>query len=270
MTKRCLPLYEAEFPPIKPDSHSGLCFDKFCDHWSGSPNWKPEVPNKNEVAPRTDFLTSIADHINQNRQAVELTRHYLARRKKLIEALQGESYLFGTSWRFVSGIGMGHVLETGFVWHRTLGIPYLPGSSLKGMMHAYAKLCEKETEHLFGSNSSGAGQIIVFDAIPNFRSESEKIVEMDIMNPHYGDYYSGKSKNGEPIPPADYLSPNPILFLTVADNVVFEFALGSRLPARENKEILQDAFEIMKGALENLGAGAKTAIGYGFWEEFKT
>ncbi len=53
-------------------------------------------------------------------------------------------------------------------------------------------------------------------------------LDLDIMNPHYGDYYQKKKDNkGNPIPPADYLNPVPVTFLAVATGQRFSFATFS-------------------------------------------
>ncbi|OQY98097.1 MAG: type III-B CRISPR module RAMP protein Cmr6 [Candidatus Brocadia sp. UTAMX2] len=282
---RCLPLYnklkhEGTTPRKMEDSaHTGLLFDKFCDHWSGPErNWKPEKPQKKDKAVKQKFLDDIVNQLKKNDAPDKLLSQYHLRRGALLAALNGNSYSFKTSWRFVSGLGMGHVLETGFVWHRTLGVPYLPGSSVKGLIRAWAdpkpdkdgnplgygdpKKWEEQYKQLFGdSKDMGAGRLIVFDAIP----EGKPKLEVDIMNPHYGDYYSKKIINGQPAPPADYLSPNPIFFLTVASGVPFKFALAPR-PGIGNSTDLTNGYNLLKEALDTIGIGAKTAVGYGYFE----
>jgi CRISPR-associated protein Cmr6 len=249
-------------------ANTGLIFDKFCDVWSGPglPGWKPEAP-KGQKSVKQGFLDEIVGHFANNHKLAELLKQYHKRREELIKNhLKGDVQSFKTEWRFVSGLGMGHVLETGFVWHRTLGVPYLPGSSVKGLVKAWTwKNNKKEAVHLFGPEGEEArknpdtGALIVFDAIP---AEKPKL-EVDIMNPHYGDYYSKKKlKDRSLTPPADYLSPNPIFFLTVAGGMPFEFALA---PRNGDNACVNRGFELLKEALENLGAGGKTAVGYGYF-----
>ncbi|MCZ7635035.1 MAG: type III-B CRISPR module RAMP protein Cmr6 [Verrucomicrobia bacterium] len=75
------------------------------------------------------------------------------------------------------------------------------------------------------------------------------------MTPHYGAYYAGKG------PPADWLSPNPIPFLTVAPDQLFQFVLA---PASRAAQLdCTTAAQWLTDALAWLGAGAKTAVGYG-------
>jgi CRISPR-associated protein Cmr6 len=278
---RWLPLYtgrgqkSTQTPRDKPPTaHTGLLFDKFCDVWAGWPNWKPEAPkppNKGR-APKHRFHDEIAKHLATNSKASDLLRAYRERRKELLAALDGRCSIVTTDWRFVSGLGMGHVLETGFVWHRTLGVPYLPGSSVKGLLRAWAdpakgwgeeKTWEK-VKHLFGDTGDlGAGRLIVFDALPVV----VPTLDVDIMNPHYAPYYEKPAQ----YPPADYYSPRPIFFLAVAPGQSFEFALAPRPAAYCAGEETQAATDLAEGirllqeALATIGAGAKTAVGYGYF-----
>src|SRR5690606_19232521 len=60
-----------------------------------------------------------------------------SRRIQLISNLSGEFGVFSTDWHFVTGMGNSHPVENGFSWHPVLGTPYLPGSSVKGLLRAW-------------------------------------------------------------------------------------------------------------------------------------
>ena len=137
------------------------------------------------------------------------------------------------------------------------------------------------------------GKICFFDALPLSKPE----IEVDIMNPHYGEYYNQKN----PKPPVDYLSPNPIPFLTVGKGSKFHFLIGIKekdnAPIGEFSKFLKDSsgspimvreegsddLEPASGetpllyivqawlrkGLEEHGIGAKTAVGYGYMNDFK-
>ncbi len=106
---------------------------------------------------------------------------------------------------------------------------------------------------IFGTQSE-KGKIIFFDAYPKTAPK----IGVDVMNPHYLDYY-GANKDSD-IPPADYLNPRPIYFLTVEDTE-FEFFIG----CKSNKDnLLESVNELLKKALQYHGIGAKTAVGYGY------
>jgi CRISPR type III-B/RAMP module RAMP protein Cmr6 len=108
------------------------------------------------------------------------------------------------------------------------------------------------------------GDIIFFDAYPIHSPKD--CIKADIMNPHYPDYYGNKN-----LPPADWQSPIPIIFLTV-ENLKFQFMVGLRKGVEninielgdKNGDMLSVVSEFLKEALENHGIGAKTAVGYGY------
>lgn len=163
-------------------------------------------------------------------------------------------------WRFVVGLGAAHVLETGITLHRLFGLPIIPGSALKGAAKAYAQLVEGRTDDdpelvaVFGTTEQ-AGSVIFFDAIP---LEVPKF-QLDIMNPHYPNYYRTQGQN----PPADWESPNPVFFLTVTEKP-YRFAIAAR--SEQGNRLLDLAEKWLKGALTELGIGAKTSSDYGYWQ----
>ncbi len=183
--------------------------------------------------------------------------------RTILDAMGAQRFTASPRWRFVTGLGKGGPLEVGFVFHRIYGFPIIPGSSLKGMTRAYAELVlkpanrinEAEIERLFGKQED-AGDLIFFDAVPT----GKVTLELDIMNPHYPNYYQGNE------PPADWQNPTPIPFLTVGKGTEFIFAVGAR---RGTDVDLSEVMGWMKSALEEIGAGAKTTAGYGYFGNFK-
>lgn len=144
---------------------------------------------------------------------------------------------------------------------------------------------------IFGTTDT-AGKAIFFDAIPYAVPK----LELDIMNPHYPDYYNDRDgKQG--IFPTNWQNPNPVKFLTVASGTVFRFAIGWRSspqdnePASEKKQtkfswwkgdqiekikqqapddhpaMVKLARRWLEGGLLELGAGGKTSAGYGYFIE---
>lgn len=137
---------------------------------------------------------------------------------------------------------------------------------------------------IFGTTKQ-AGRVVFFDAIPS--SQELPVLEMDIMNPHYPDYYKEGSKDY----PSNWQNPVPVNFLTVAPGVKFRFALGWRKSPEDNdprserkapvwgwfkvqqekeNQISQEphqqlARQWLQGGLLELGAGGKTNAGYGFF-----
>jgi len=263
------PLYAiASEPDFVPDrSHAGLWFDKFCNQWCRNPDpektglasWSLTAfiirngPDKGDYNPKLDWIRTITHHPVGDS---DLLSEHTTRADALARALGGQTLVFKTTSRFASGLGREHPIENGFAWHPVLGVPYLPGSSVKGLVRAWAltwadpKPDPAVRDRIFGARTR-KGTVLFLDALPIKPVQ----LKADVMTPHYGDYYEGKS------PPADWLSPNPIPFLTVAPDQRFQFALAPATP--DAGEDCRTAAGWLEAALKSLGAGAKTAVGYG-------
>ncbi|WP_240905533.1 type III-B CRISPR module RAMP protein Cmr6 [Thiorhodococcus mannitoliphagus] len=159
-------------------------------------------------------------------------------------------------------------------WHHTLGVPYLAGSAVKGLVRAWVEVWddslddEQRQQRLvtwFGSLDQ-AGAFLFFDALPiapvNLRA--------DVMTPHMGKWYEqgGEIQDWRHEPdkvPADWHAPVPVPFL-VASKPQLLFGIAPR--HRDcPKEELDAVFKALKQALDWLGAGSKTAVGYGQMQE---
>jgi len=258
-------------------SNLGLLLNKYVSAWSY--DWATEEKRgKEKVNLKTEFLEKIEKeqfYINQ----IKMDSLY----KRQLSIIQGlktsgwyvESFNATTASRLILGLGGTSVIETGMTLHPLYGFPYLPGSGLKGLARAYAEIAEnfpdektkkKLLYEIFGSEdkepnnvaNNRQGKVFFMDGLP---IEFPKL-ELDIMNPHYGDYYSGKKDTkGNPIPPADYLNPNPVTFLAVAAEQKFSFAIYSR-----DKDLAEKAKAWFIGGLTELGAGGKTNVGYGYFK----
>jgi len=207
----------------------------------------------------------------------ELIRKINKDMKSIIDAYKSKGYetvepIFEPDWRLIVGLGGESVYETSITLHHIYGIPYIPASAIKGVMRSYiitelfdkneAKaLKDKDFVYIFGDEDN-AGKIIFFDAFPI----EKPTISVDVMNPHYSDYYSGDKQ-----PPADYLSPIPIFFLTVVDTC-FQFAIAIKdnnkvdttLKGNTIKDIVD---KYLVESLSEHGIGAKTAVGYGYLKE---
>ena len=266
-------------------AHIGLLFDKF-PHGTG---WADEAKHYQPADNvKKDFFVKIIDKYNQNTNEdkkpiknTPLNNHLakaLSQQSQLLDYLNGQQIEVATDWRFVSGLGASHPFETGFIWHRTLSVPYMPGSSVKGLMRAWASQWggleeQSEIDRLFGPEQkkpetpAEGGAIIVLDALPATVPE----LELDILNPHYSEYYQNPKDN----PPADYLSPKPVFFISVAPQQHFKFYIAPRSAYYRTaankkfdaKQDLDKAKALLEEALANLGAGGKTAVGYGVFAE---
>lgn len=242
-------------------ANTGLIYDRYAAVWSPPPQCKPAD------SARVAFFQEIREHLrNRRTEGESLLQQFHARRAALWDAIGAEPVEIALAAPLVSGLGMGHPLEAGFVWDRNLGVPYVPGTGLKGVARAWAEHWQGADEsicrRIFGDTAdAGAGSIIFFSAFPKRIPD----LRLDVMNPHFAEYYEAPQK----VAPADWLSPRPLFFLTVATGTTFIAAVGPRAthdagPARSGSE-MNTAIGLLRDALANIGVGAKTAVGYGYF-----
>src|SRR5579885_405317 len=185
------------------------------------------------------------------------------------------------AWRMVVGLGERTVLETSVTLDHLTGLPIIPGSALKGLTRAYAvqeafgsssQKPENDppaVRRIFGSQADernhveeSAGTVIFFDAlpVPPGGSGPKVLFAVDIMNPHYPEYYRD---NGGRSAPSNDQSPVPVTFLTV-EGATFAFAVAPR--SAEMRDDAAKALEWLKAALQKYGVGGKTSAGYGVFK----
>ncbi len=181
---------------------------------------------------------------------------------------------------FTTGLGNEHPLENGFAFLNPYGLPYLPGSGVKGVLRQAARelvggewgnaqgWTEDAITHLFGLESADnaknhqRGALSFWDVLPQLAGDGLRV---DVMTPHQTHYY----QKGDT--PHDSGQPNPINFLTVPPGSRFTFQVQCDLPFLSRlapslaagagwQALLQAAFA---HAFAWLGFGAKTAVGYG-------
>ncbi len=162
---------------------------------------------------------------------------------------------------FATGLGNEHPLENGFAFLNPYGLPYLPGSGVKGVVRRAAQELARgrwddgrgwrglDAPHysiervrdgrrvevalsvidvLFGREPPSGdrdqvrGALSFWDVIPQIKGDS---LMVEIMTPHQSHYYQQKRdpKNGNSVSPHDSGQPNPILFLTVPPGSSFTF-----------------------------------------------
>ena len=200
-------------------------------------------------------------------------------------------------WRLAIGLGRSTVYETGLTIHPIYGIPYIPGSGVKGALrtflinYVYRNDDDGDGEaeqralqdpgfcDLFGAperfngvptayDEARRGTVIFYDAFPADRPT----VATDVMTSHFQDYYGSDAT-----PPTDDMDPNPVHFLTVKDTT-FTFLIGEldatpfskgllygNTPEEQRSSRLATAEHWLRRMLEVHGLGAKTAVGYGYF-----
>jgi len=262
------PFYREHNAPsrLPTSAHKGLWFERFFNGFNDKSNWA--ILDENA---KKNMIEGVSGSSGSQPQLEQFQNRQLA----LIDQLNGQSQCFKTDWHFITGMGNPHPVENGFSWHTTLSVPYLMGSAVKGLVRSWVEMNEdelseekkyKRLQKWFGSvekdsDSEQVGAFIFFDAIP----EKPPQLICDIMTPHMGKWYEsgGKSLKSDSVP-GDWHDPTPIPFLAVK-NASFIFHIAPR-QAKDYKEI-EDVFIALSNALMWLGAGAKTAAGYGYMTE---
>ena len=199
--------------------------------------------------------------------------------------------------RLIVGLGGDNVLETGLTLHHTYGVPFIPGSALKGLAahycdevwgqrhepdsvkftddnHKFRRLRHREVcvkngvlsetgtyhEILFGTTDD-SGHIIFHDAWIDPASligQPDSGLVLDVMTPHHGDYYSDPT---DTVAPTDFDDPTPITFLSVTGK--FHIAVSCDVAGEEGQKWAMLAFDLLTEALREWGVGGKTSSGYG-------
>ncbi len=250
-------------------AHRGLLFDKYADAWRRDQKTTYAFDKGDSDESAGKWLRKMAAECGDRDRLTEACM----RQRQLVDSIGGRMLYLKNTSRFVTGLGREHPLENGFAWHQTLGVPYLPGSSLKGMLRTWYRETHgdlgtdrrgnpkweeaPETVTLFG-HRSGVGHVILLDMIP----VAPLRLAVDIMTPHYGPYYQDGAA------PGDWHSPVPISFLTVEAGANWQVAI---LPGPKQRAVTDEQLNDLQSALfeafEWLGAGAKTAVGHGRFEQ---
>jgi CRISPR-associated protein Cmr6 len=165
-----------------------------------------------------------------------------------------------------------------------LGLPFIPGSSLKGIARAAARESNAEPSKImavFGWSAgdiqlpakirqkSYAGSVAFLPAYPR----NDAPLAIDILTCHYPEYY----RNAEKVTALDNEDPLPSFFPAIEAGAIFAFSLvlissSPRLQAVFDALNLPPDFDPLKQAsvwldygLNELGIGAKTSAGYGWF-----
>ncbi len=251
----------------------GLWYTRFYSAFER--DWTVEDDGKRDwITQASKYACGDKDQINQ----------LIERQQKLIVALGGLTAELETTGSFVTGLGLSHPVENGFTFHPTLGTPYLPASGVKGLLRGWVEAWMDHSgdeqkkamvNRWFGAAKGNdermtetAGNLIFYDALPT----KPVYLGSEIMTPHMGKWYE---KGGDISPqtyattaPADWHSPVPVPFLVVKKGATFKFMIAPRLIGdvavdTQTKNDLVQAMQELRNALEWIGAGAKTATGYG-------
>src|SRR6266496_2189408 len=243
-------------------THPGLWLDKYIEEQE-----KKDVESQSNMAQgkgnsRSDLVKEVASL----RELSEYEK-FFQRWTKLLTDYDAQTREAKVKGRMVVGLGSESVLETSIILHHTYGVPYIPGTALKGLAASYAskqlgdiwKKGSPAYNAVFGDTNS-AGYITFFDAlyIPGSGHKGQ-VLYPDVITVHHPKYYQ-EEKN---VSPSDWDSPNPVPFLSATGKYVIPLAAPD---LGKNSEWIKKTFEILGLALKEMGIGAKTSSGYGRME----
>ncbi len=201
--------------------------------------------------------------------------------------------------RLMVNMAGGVIENAGIALDRCFGLPFIPGSAVKGIARAqalweiHAAKAEDKSRMLrlamllfgYGSNdikgdfawAGGASEARAVAAeigstdfkggacfLPAYPTTPPTLV-VDMVNPHYPEYYRGKRQRA-----TDDESPIPNYFPAVEAGSSFGFAVllnrVTQLNGITPEDLLRQAKEWLQHAVTRKGVGAKTAAGYGWFE----
>jgi CRISPR-associated protein Cmr6 len=208
-------------------------------------------------------------------------------RRHVVEVYERARSIFGSSFLIVGRLEsrlLAHTrsptlpLDISLAWDPVLNLPYIPASTVKGVVRAYLTMNNvtveglgvddllgkaRKSEHEAGELAH-VGYIVFFDAYPVGCERT--LVEPDVITPHYSEVEGRVDETS--------VKPRPIVFPTIAPGTTIYFPVAVNVNlARRLKEkgkvaklakgnTVNEILEHVQRALE-MGIGAKTSIGYG-------
>uniref|UniRef100_A0A7J3MYW0 Type III-B CRISPR module RAMP protein Cmr6 n=1 Tax=Ignisphaera aggregans TaxID=334771 RepID=A0A7J3MYW0_9CREN len=146
-------------------------------------------------------------------------------------------------------------LEISLAWDPVLNVPYIPSSSLRGVVRAFFEANNvvvhgRNLAELFGSTEYSS-DIVFFDVYPVECGE-EYLIEADVITPHYSEI--------EGVIDEASSSPTPLIFPVLAPGTELLVVVALKEPLEAG--LLNGFVDNIGKALES-GLGAKTSVGYG-------
>lgn len=187
----------------------------------------------------------------------------------------------------ITGIGISHSsgqkneAKLGLSFDHTTGLPFIPGSSVKGLLRSVFPGPRKENEKercdfirekmgktlsddeikrlcvaIFGSDNKDKdshiqGSDIFFDAFPV--GSKNGLLDLDYITPHKD----------------EFSEPTPIQFMRIKPDVTFRFSFKFTTTELPGKDPVKpaDKENLFQEILKTVGIGAKTNVGYGQLKE---
>ncbi len=181
--------------------------------------------------------------------------------------------------RTLIGHGLASTHQVGLSLHHTYGIPFIPGSALKGVTAHYVhEVLGSADERFRGPTLDDTGRVVkdpgeyfrgLFGAAPSETDPrgfegyvefhetlvdptSQSLFVADVLTPHQVSYYRDATRD-----PNEYTSPVPVGFVTARPGLCYHLALSGF------QDWTRLALACLGRALSERGIGGKTASGYG-------
>lgn len=274
--------------------HAGLMLTRYSSQEAIE---RKATANDRYTLERDSWLKQIVSQITISSD--ELSRLIVATNERWLSMTEGcLRFRMIARGRLIVGLGAKGALEMGITLHHTTGLPYIPGSALKGIARSYALLTlaatknvpledlERFDAHLVlghydnlidgarmyrevfglaantthGIKDSQAGGVIFHDAVLYDVPQNVDRGELFTLDVMTPHFPKYYRSSGGDAPD-DADSPNPVTFLTANAGLVFAFAVGMR--AGTSDDVRKQARRWLQEALQELGVGSKTASGYG-------
>ncbi|OZG70351.1 type III-B CRISPR module RAMP protein Cmr6 [Hahella sp. CCB-MM4] len=237
------------------EAHPGLLLQKGLPEIEENGNGQPQENESGEASPKTAHIKRMCNILAPDRYMRAFDRW----NDLTADSTRFERCVMKLENRMLIGLSGTGALETGCTLSHCHGMPYIPGSSIKGVVRAWAEKQlpgkQKIIQQLLGTPQNEllpnlAGVVNFHDAwwIPN----NQKPFVQEIVTSHHKDYYA----DGGATPASDLDSPVPNALIGVRGS--FLFVLEGRT------EYTGPAMKMLKRALQENGIGAKTASGYGY------
>jgi len=237
-----------------------------------------------------DYFEGIEDYLNIDEKAIEKKVDEFIQTPVTIEAKEDEERLGNIHFKATTtypglllGIGNGHELPSvkgqailGFHFDYTTGLPEITGSSIKGVLRSafnakdnYGYIAELLYDEMKIDKKIDikALELEIFEGTTkDSEGKDERMKQRDVFFDAYiinavgdilgDDYLTPHGEN-------PLIEPIPLRFIKVLPEVtfMFDFELYDGLLCSEDKELL---FRLI---IQDLGLGAKTNVGYGYFEE---
>jgi CRISPR type III-B/RAMP module RAMP protein Cmr6 len=254
---------------------------KRCDTWHLQLD-KLSLDQEGGPEARTNALRAVCSTYDKHRESLGTVVLDRLQFLKSLKHQHGDRYgqvTLALDTRLILHLGRASVLQNaGLYCDRTTGLPFIPGTALKGVVSTWAawsahfnsedgsfreftdesvrrrNFSDSEAllaQHILGDDwmngSEHAGDIVFVGGFP----ESPPVLGLDIVNPHH-------EPNGKA---ATRLTPTT--FLCLEPDTQWHFVYLVRPGASEPTKLLATTHKWIEEALTQLGIGAKTAAGYG-------